>query len=73
MTNRQSLNHTLAVRVRDYMWAGSITQMQLAAMAGVDVRTIRRIVSGDGATLVTLEKIAAALKVQAAALLEKAA
>lgn len=67
------LNHILAVRVRDYMWAGGLTQRQLADMAVLDERTVRRIVAGKGATVATLEKIATALHVQAFQLLQKAA
>ena len=70
---RHDLNRILAVRVKECMKALDLTQWRLAALAGVDERTIRRIVRGDGARLETIERVAIALHVEATSLLQYAA
>ena len=73
MTERDSLNALLARNVRACMWERHLTQQQLATRTGVDVRTIRRMLYGHGATVEMLDRVAGALQVEAATLLQKVA
>ena len=73
MTDEQRLADLLADRVWALMGELRLTQRGLARRAGVDERSIRRVLDGHGCTIAMLEKIALALHTEAAKILRPAA
>ena len=73
MTEQQRLALIVAERIGDVMYACRMTKRGLAIRAGVDERTIRKLLNGDDVKLSTLEKVATALHTEVAALLQRPA
>jgi transcriptional regulator with XRE-family HTH domain len=61
------------MRLKDVREAAGMTQEQLAHRAGVALRTVQRAEAGNDPSLAVLRKIAAAMSIDVAELLESAA
>ncbi len=60
----QALATDLGSKIKRLRLARNITQTKLARTAGVSERTLRRLESGNGATLDTLVRVLSALKLE---------
>lgn len=73
MTDQQRLRDLAAHRIGHAMRMLGMSRRGLAIRAEVDERTIRKLLNGEDVKLSTLEKVAAALHTEVAALLQRPA
>lgn len=68
MATSQQIEHEIGQRLARLRLARNVTQADLAEKAGIGVRTLRRLESGDPSTLDTFLRVATALDLEEAIL-----